>query len=134
MIKSYGNKFVFDNSAIEAVFSYITHLDNPTSFDAYEASSRDEVVPSTYTTLSGGTAYSNFDTASTFYEYNVGTPDQARNTVIKYAGRLEGGDFSWDFSDPSEDAYYGVNTEYKNALIAYTPTLVSIQAYTKDEE
>lgn len=105
---------------------YITYQQNNTSFDAYEASSRSEVVPSSVVTLSGNTTYNNFDTADTFYSYNLQSADDCVNTVKKYAGRMNGGDFSWDFSALSEDSDYAVNTEYKNALIAYKSKLVKV--------
>ena len=124
IIKAYGNKMVNDNPDITT--RYITYQQNNTSFDAYEVSSRFEVVPSSVVTLSGNTAYNNFDTAATFYSYNLQSADDCVNTVKKYAGRMNGGDFSWDFSALSEDSNYAVNTEYKNALIAYKSKLVKV--------
>ena len=126
IIKSFGNKMVNDNPDIST--RYITYQQNNTSFDAYEASSRTEAVPSTVHTLVGGTTYNNFDTASTFYSYNLESADNCVNTVKKFAGRMNGGDFSWDFSDLSEDSDYAVNTEYKQALIAYKSGLVKVLA------
>ena len=42
------------------------------NFDAYEASSRDEQVPSSVKTLQGATSYDNFDTnASLMYSYKL---------------------------------------------------------------
>ena len=60
MIKSYGNVFAERSSK----FSYITQSESATSFDAYEASKADELVPDTYKAKVGGTNYSNFDTDS----------------------------------------------------------------------
>lgn len=123
MIKSFGNIFTERTSK----FSYITHKDNATSFDAYEAESRNEQVPSTYKTLSGGTTYNNFDTNSgLIYAY---TPDDAADVpanVTGYfgAGRLNHGDFTWDFTGTDEN--YDVDTELKNALINYKSSLVKI--------
>ncbi|MGN0317909.1 MAG: polysaccharide lyase family 1 protein, partial [Lachnospira sp.] len=119
IIKSYGN--VYDNTTAP-----ITHKDSSTSFDCYEASSRDEQVSSSYKTLKGSNTYSNFDTASDFYTYTAQSAADAKVTVEKYAGRINGGDFKWDFSDPSEDTNYTVIPELKSALTSYKTTLVSV--------
>ncbi len=119
MIKSYGN--VYDNTTAP-----IAHTVSATSFDCYEATTATEVVPDTYVTLKGGTAYSNFDTAEGFYSYTAETAANAKTTVETYAGRVNGGDFSWDFSDPSEDTNYAVNTALKAALQSYTSNLVAV--------
>ena len=124
IIKAYGNKMINDNPDITT--RYITYQQNNTSFDAYEVSSRSEVVPSSVVTLSGNTTYNNFDTAATFYSYNLQSADDCVNTVKKYAGRMNGGDFSWDFSALSEDSNYAVNAEYKKALIDYKSKLVKV--------
>lgn len=124
LIKAYGNVMYNDNEAITT--RYITYQENNTSFDAYEAKSRDEQISTEVVTLSGRTTYNNFDTASTFYSYNLETAEQAVETVKKFAGRVDGGDFTWDFSDLKEDTNYAVNTELKQALIDYTSKLVKI--------
>ena len=58
MIKAYGNVYAEKSSN----FKLVTHKQSATSFDCYEAETRDEVVPASYVTLSGGTSYNNFDT------------------------------------------------------------------------
>ena len=68
IIKSYGNIMTGQKA-------YTTYQENSTDFDAYEASSSTEKVPSSVKTKSGGTAYNNFDTSSVMYSY---TPDKAR--------------------------------------------------------
>ena len=52
------------------------------------------------------------------YSYNVETPDIAKQTVIKYAGRVQNGDFKWTFSD-ADNTNYDVNQALKNALVSY---------------
>lgn len=123
MIKSYGNKMV-------GTYKYITQKDDATEFDAYETSTRDEQVPSTVKTVSGGNTYNNFDTASTMYEYNVDTPDAAVTNVKKYSGRINGGNFKWIFNE-ADDTNYDVDTELKNALLAYDGTPVYVESSTQ---
>ena len=125
IIKSWADVMVFTNAAAEALFSFIPYSQNSTSFDAYVASSRNETVPSSVVTLSGGTSYSNFDTASGFYTYNVQSAEDAMVTVQNYAGRINGGDLKWTFTD-EDDLSYAVNTELKSALTNYTTPIVSI--------
>ena len=122
IIKAYGNKIVGTGHAP------VTYQQNSAHFDCYLASSRDEKVPSSVTALKGGSTYNNFDTnTSLMYAYNVETADQAMETVKVYAGRVQGGDFKWTFTD-ADNASYDVNTALKNALINYKGTLVSTNA------
>ena len=118
IIKSYGDVMV--NSG-----SFIPYSQNNTSFDAYVASSRDEQVPSSVKALVGGTTYNNFDTSDGMYTYTVETAEQAANTVRAYAGRMNGGDFEWTFTD-ADNTSYDVIPGLKNALKAYTSSIVSI--------
>ncbi|WP_455497168.1 pectate lyase family protein [Coprobacter sp.] len=138
MIKSYGNVFVETGSN----FSYITANEvknssatfvSATDFDAYQASARDESVPTTYKTLSGGTIYNNFDTdASLMYSY---VPDDALNVPAKVkanAGRMYGGDFSWEgFNNMIDDSDYEVNTKLMNAIRSYNTSLLEVASFIK---
>lgn len=138
MIKSYGNIFVECSSN----FSYITANSvegsgatkvDATSFDAYQASSRNEQVPSSYETLAGGTTYNNFDTnSSLMYTY---TPDATLAVPAKVkasAGRMQGGDFTWrGFDNSIDDADYDVNSDLMSAIRSYETTLVEIAAFTQ---
>ncbi|MGN0145181.1 MAG: polysaccharide lyase family 1 protein, partial [Clostridium sp.] len=65
MIKAYNNKITGGNGVVYA-------QNNSSQFDAYLASSRNEIVPDYYKTVSGGNTYNNFDTTSKMYQY---TPD-----------------------------------------------------------
>lgn len=125
VIKAYGNEFAEKS----ANFSYIAYQTNSTSFDAYEASSRDEKVPSSVKTLAGGTIYDNFDTdAGKMYSY---APDKAVDVpnVIKGqygAGRMQHGDFEWAFDNSADDASYDVNQALKTKVMSYQTSLVGI--------
>lgn len=122
IIKSFGNMFVEKPSN----FSYITYKQNSTSFDAYEASSRDEVVPASVKTLSGGTSYSNFDTdAATMYAY---TPDAAADVPVIVtgwygAGRINHGDIHYTFNNSVDDSDYGRNAGLDALLSSYKCSL-----------
>ncbi len=104
-------------------------IDTKTHFDAYEATSRNETVPSTVKSLSGNHTYDNFDTnSSLMYSY---TPDAAADIPAKLAGfygagRLNHGDFTWTFNNATEDTNSDVNSELKAAIQAYKSTLVGI--------
>ena len=90
VIKAYGNH-------IEGAKAAVTYQKDAAGFDFYEASSRDEVIDCS--ALKGGSKYSNFDTAADFYKYSVQSAEDAKDTVVKYAGRMNGGDFKWTFDN-----------------------------------
>lgn len=118
VIKAYDNYITGEKS-------FVTYQENNSEFDAYLASSRTETVPSSVKSVSGGNTYSNFDTASSFYDYIYESPSQAKETTMQYAGRVEGGDFKWTFTD-ADDEDYDVNSELKSALKSYITSLVSV--------
>jgi pectate lyase len=118
MIKAYGNAMI-------NCIDLITYSENKTSFDYYDASSRDERVPSSVVALKGGSTYSNFDTDSDMYTYNVQTPEAAMESVKALSGRVQGGDFKWTFTD-KDNTDYDVNTALKSALVNYKTSLVSV--------
>lgn len=121
MIKAYGNTF-------DGKYSLVTQNDtaDKTDIDCYAASSRSEAVPADYITKQGGTAYSNFDTAADFYEYEADTPEVAKEKVEKYAGRIDGGDCKWEFDNATEDANYSIISAFKTALNNYKSDLVKV--------
>jgi pectate lyase len=118
IIKAYNNQIV---GATRIVYAN----QDATQFDAYLASSRNEAVPSTYKTVSGGTTYNNFDTSSTMYSYTPDSPEAAKDKVTAYAGRVDGGDFKWTFTD-ADDTDHSVNAELKAKIVSYTSDLVSV--------
>lgn len=123
MIKSYNNYYVEKPST----FSFISQNDNATSFDAYEASSRSEKVPTTYKTVQGGTSYDNFDTdASLMYAYTPDEPSSVASVVKEKAGRMAGGDFKWTFNNSVDDASYAMNQELMEAIRSYKTKMVLV--------
>ena len=44
------------------------------------------------------------------YKYTADSPEQAKENVTKYAGRVNGGDFKFTFTS-ADDTSYAVNTE-----------------------
>lgn len=121
-IKAYGNKF--DGSK----FVLVTQNDttDKSSIDCYLASTRDEKVPAEYTTKKGGNTYNNFDTAEDMYQYSVDTPEVAREKVLKYAGRIGGGDFKFTFNNAVEDGNHNIIPELKELLTNYTGEVLKI--------
>ncbi|MGN0282264.1 MAG: polysaccharide lyase family 1 protein [Prevotella sp.] len=124
VIKSFGN--VYAEKKTSGNYTPITHNDNATSFDCYEAETRDEQVPSSVTALSGSTAYDNFDTSSSLmYNYSPleATDVPAYVTGRIGAGRMDKGDFKWTFTD-ADDTDYSVSTSLQTAVKNYTSKLV----------
>ncbi len=127
MIKSYGN--VYAEVGASGTYIPVSQASSATDFDCYEAADRNEQVAGDYVTLSGGTAYNNFDTdPSIIYEYTPTAATDVPATVTGYygAGRLNKGDFGWTFDNSTDDADYGVITQLKSALEQYTSKLVGI--------
>ena len=123
VIKSYKNIFTEKSKN----FKYVPYQTNNVEFDAYEATTRDETVPGTVTAKKGGTSYDNFDTdASLMYAYTPHSAvDVPANVTGAYgAGRLNHGDFSWDFT--GKDSDYDVDAALKSALQNYKSSLVGI--------
>ena len=119
IIKSYGN-------IIQGQKAFTTYQQNNTDFDAYEASSKNEKISDNVRAKSGGTTYNNFDTSDIMYKY---TPDNAEDVpelVMAKAGRVEGGDFKWQFNNAVDDAAYDVNKELKAALVSYKDGIIAV--------
>ena len=136
VIKSYGNLFVERPKH----FSYITYQDNQTSFDAYEAASRDEQVPAEVKALVGGTGYNNFDTSASMFDY---TPDATADIPAiltgyrRGAGRLNHGDIHYTFNNEVDDADYGRNAGLDKILAEYKPSFAGFftgEVVTPDPE
>lgn len=118
-IKSYGNYMEGQNG-------YIPYQTDNVEFDAYEASSREEQVPASVTSKKGGNTYNNFDTSSKMYAYAPDAAADVPSIVTAKAGRVQGGDFKWQFDNSVDDASYDVNQALKNALVNYKPTVIAI--------
>ncbi len=126
MIKAYGN-------IIEGAEKFVPYSENNTDFDAYVVSSRDESVPSSVKSKSGGNTYNNFDTASDFYSYSVDAAEDVPSIVMSKAGRVDGGDFKWEFDNAVDDTSYAVNDALKAALIAYDDSILAIGSGFKED-
>ncbi len=124
----------FDNVIIGAkrFYTYQTTPDEG-EFDAYTASSREEQVPESVAAKVGGSTYNNFDTTEgMLYDYAPDTAEEARDKVIKYAGRMNGGDFKWVFGE-GEDSNSEVIPELQQAIINYESQLVLVPSMEGDE-
>lgn len=124
MIKMYNNSITGGTAVVNA-------KDDATEFDAYIADTRDEQVPSTYVTKAGGTHYSNFDTADTMYTYTPLAVEDVAEDVSTYAGRMEGGDFNYEFDDAVDDTNASRNEVLGAALENYKTSLVT--SYASDD-
>ncbi|WP_405031144.1 pectate lyase family protein [Paenibacillus hexagrammi] len=128
MIKAFDNSVVDAHSLIYANSNAGTAAANATSFDAYLASSRTESVPSSYKALVGGTAYNNFDT-SVDMGVNAADIDQVgsvESIVTTEAGRMNNGDFQWNFDDSVDDESYAINQPLMSKIRSYTTKLVAV--------
>ncbi len=118
----------------EPVYYGASVVESDTQFDAYQATSRSETVPSTVKSLSGGTTYNNFDTDTSKWDLGVDpaniTPVEDVPTVVKAsAGRMNGGDFPADRSQYTiinDASSYAVDTTFKTAMANYKSSLVSV--------
>lgn len=130
IIKSYGN--VMTGSVQYKPYSE----SNAVEFDCYEATDPSTQVPASVTTKSGGNKYNNFDTnASLMYTYNADNAEQVPAVVTDRtwgAGREQGGDFSFNFTD-ADDKSYDINTSLESALAAYQ-TASGFKAFLGEEQ
>lgn len=103
---------------------------NSVEFDAYVATSRGEQLANTIVSKKGGHSYSNFDTDESMYSYYVQSAEDAKETVEKYAGRINGGDLKYDFVDSQEDSNYEIVSELKTMVVNYKTSLVKVLGVT----
>ena len=126
VIKSFGNIMTGQKA-------YTSYQQNSTDFDAYEASSRTEKVGTSVKAKSGGAVYNNFDTSGIMYSY---TPDRAEDVpavVTAKAGRVDGGDFKWQFNNAVDDESYAVNQALKAAISSYKGSVTAIGSGFRDD-
>ena len=122
MIKSFNN-------IITGAIKYVTYQKAPVEFDAYEAASREETVPSTVKAKVGGRIFDNWDVdPSIMYAYTPDAPADVPSVVTGWlgAGRMGHGDFQWTFDNATEDNNSNVITGLKNALQNYKTKLIGI--------
>lgn len=128
IIKAYNNFMTGQKRFISYGETGFTAFDSTVDFDAFVTTTRDETISSEVKSNFGANSYNNFDTnASIMYSYTPDSPEEAKNIVTQYSGRIYGGDFKWTFNNSVDDTSYAVNTPLKNALINYKTALVSIQ-------
>ena len=104
MIKEYGS--IFAEKGTAESYSPITYAANNKSFDFFQATSRDEKVPSSVVSLNGGNTYNNFDTTSSLmYSYTPDATSMVPERVTGYygAGRLNHGSLKFKFDNAVED-------------------------------
>jgi pectate lyase len=140
IIKAYNNTFDYTHIPLRFVaygdpnplYNIAGKISSTVDFDAYVASSRDELVPSTVKSFSGANTYNNFDTDAALYVKNlvIDEPAVAKTKVMQYAGRVEGGDLKFTFNNVVDDASYAVNNFIKASLTAYESSLVAVQGET----
>lgn len=121
IIKMYDNIMVGSYTYIEANKGDGTLVQDS---DGYTVANRTDTVPSSLTTVKGGTSYNNFDTTRDLGLSNSKLGILAAKDVPAYvtanAGRINGGNFKFAFNDSVDDADYNVNTELDSALESYT--------------
>lgn len=113
------------NNIVEGATRLVYHTQDPVHFDAYLATTRNEQVPNTYKTVNGANIYNNFDTASSMYAYTPDAPEDVISIVTAYAGRVNGGDFKWIFTE-ADDTSYDVNMALKQKIQDYQPDQPSL--------
>ncbi|WP_114783685.1 pectate lyase family protein [Botryobacter ruber] len=97
-------------------------------FDAYVVATRNERIAGIVVSAYGSNTYNNFDTnPAVMYAYTPDSPEEAREKVMQYAGRVKGGDFKWTFNNTVDDASDAVNAALKAALVNYRTSLVAVQ-------
>jgi len=126
VVKAYGN-------IMEGQKSFIPYSQDNTSYDAYVVANKTDKVPSSVIakqTSKLGSSYShtynNFDTAGNMYSYTADAAKDVPAIVEANAGRMNGGDFKWEFNDAADDADYAVNSALMSALKAYRSPVVAI--------
>ena len=130
IIKSYGN--IYAEKGTSSNYTPITQNESATSFDCYEVSSRNDVVPNSVVTKVGGTSYNNFDTnSSLMYTY---TPDKAIDVPAKVtgfygAGRINHGDIQYTFNNSTDDADYSRMAGLDKLISGYASSFVGIIGY-----
>tara|TARA_R110001592_G_scaffold47198_4_gene149784 strand:+ start:1657 stop:3927 length:2271 start_codon:yes stop_codon:yes gene_type:complete len=127
-IKAFNNFMTGQKRFIAYGVSGFTAFNSTVDFDAYVVSTRNETIGTEVISNYGSNSYNNFDTdAPVMYQYTPDSPEEAKDNVMQYSGRIHGGDFTWTFNNDVDDTSYAVNTPLKDALINYTTNLVAVQ-------
>ncbi len=121
MIKEYGS--IFAEKGASESYSPITYAANNKSFDFFQATSRDEKVPSSVISLNGGNIYNNFDTSqSLMYSYTPDVTSDVPSQVTGYygAGRLNHGSLQFKFDNAVEDTNSAPIPALETLIDSYT--------------
>lgn len=59
------------------------------------------------------------------YKYTPDSPENVESVVTTYAGRVNGGDFIWNFTD-ADDTDDSLNTQLMSKIKGYQSDLVSV--------
>jgi len=101
--------------------------ENTEQFDAFVVTNRYAPVPDTVISTQGGHTFSNFDLELP-YTYTALSPLEARDMVLRYAGRFWGGDISFNFGTPDAEADRSFRNPVLDALLSgYRSRIVAIQ-------
>lgn len=119
-----GMNKAFNNLVVQAK-ALVYQTQNATEFDAYLVSTRQEQVPASVKSKTGGNTYSNFDTAPSMYTYKADAPEDVPAIVMANAGRMNGGDFKWLFTS-ADDSLTEINAPLKEAITNYQSQLISV--------
>lgn len=124
IIKAYNNVFAGSRSMTLSYYS----ASNTVHFDAYQAQTRDEQVPSTVKAKQGGATYNNFDTnSSVMPAITPDAPNQIPAIVTSEygAGRMFHGDFDYSLSS-YDPANYDISNELSSKIVGYKSQLQGI--------
>jgi len=126
IIKAFGNEISGQTRLVE--YGSDKYPNSTIDFDAVFVKERSTKLSSSIISNYGKNPYNNFDTdSSKMYHYSPDSPLDAKNKVIKYAGRTNGGDLFWSFNNDVDDYSDQIITGLKNALKNYATKLISIQ-------
>lgn len=125
MIKAYGNY-------IDGANRFVSYAQDNTDFDAYVATSRDEQIPGSIKTKKGSFTYNNFDTdpavtGAAVYPCLVDVAADVPAKVKQYAGRIDGGDLKFTFTDADNSKADDPDPVIASAINNYTSQLIAIQ-------
>ncbi|MBE6331041.1 MAG: pectate lyase [Bacteroidales bacterium] len=99
------------------------------TWDAYLATTRDEVISSDVKAYAGGSTYNNEADKAARTTYIENKMDSAADVpaIVRGelgAGRMQHGDFSWSFRNSAQDENYSVISDLTSAVNTYQSTLI----------
>ena len=106
-------------------------VNNPIEFDAIEVTDKSLPISNAIKSKLGANSYNNFDVnPAVMYAYSPDSPQNAKDNVMLYSGRIEGGDLKYTFDNAVDDTSSALNTALMAALTSYTTKLVAVQGET----